>query len=214
MDPEVQIDEALATEALSPGIAARMLFKTMDLVYGREASLPKFRVLEVVARVPYIAWEHVSYVAITHTHSTPAFARAIHDDVNRHRAAQDNEFFHLLILEELLQQRGVHLGFIRHRLLPQVLAWAYYHLSWLLYVVRPEMSYALNAQFEHHAEHEYLAYVDATPQVDTEAWISQFSEDYGPHETIGDVLRSVALDERHHKMESLALIDRARFGDR
>ena len=40
--------------------AARALFAVMDTVYGEERSLEKFRVLEVVARVPYQAWERVA----------------------------------------------------------------------------------------------------------------------------------------------------------
>src|SRR4029078_9274199 len=37
-------------------IAARVLFLGMDLLYGRKRTLSKFRVLEIVARVPYQTW--------------------------------------------------------------------------------------------------------------------------------------------------------------
>jgi len=202
----------LATPRMPAGIGARALFGAMDLVYGRAGSLAKFRVLEVIARVPYIAWEQVSYVAITHTHSTPAFARDIHQEVQRCRQQQDNELYHLLILEELLQGKGERQGFWRYRLIPQVLAWFYYHLSWLLFVVNPEWSHALNAQFEDHAEHEYMEFVDRHEQVEAEPWVSDFKRDYGNYETVADLLRQIALDERHHKEESLARIGNARFG--
>ena len=39
----------------------------MDALYGTPRTLEKFRVLELVARVPYQAWENVAYVAVTHT---------------------------------------------------------------------------------------------------------------------------------------------------
>ncbi len=39
----------------------------MELLYGKGRNLEKFRVLELVARVPYQAWENVAYVAVTHT---------------------------------------------------------------------------------------------------------------------------------------------------
>jgi ubiquinol oxidase len=52
-------------------LSARALFAFMDLVYGRERTLEKFRVLELVARVPYQAWENVAYVAVTHTARKP-----------------------------------------------------------------------------------------------------------------------------------------------
>jgi hypothetical protein len=94
----------------------------MDLVYGRGRTPPKFRVLEVIARVPYQAWEHVAYVAVTHRHSEPRFARRIFDRVAESRAQQDNEQWHLLILEELLAEEGQRQPFVRYRLLPQVIA--------------------------------------------------------------------------------------------
>jgi hypothetical protein len=41
-----------------------------------------------------------------------------------------------------------------------VIAFAYYQQSWLLYVIRPKWSYRLNADFEDHAEHQYMLFVD------------------------------------------------------
>lgn len=202
----------LATARLVPGIAARALFIVMDLVYGKKASLRKFRVLEVIARVPYIAWEQVAYVAITHTHSQPGFAREIHGEVKAYREQQDNELFHLLILEELLQRRGERQGLIRFRVFPQLLAWFYYYLSWGLHVLRPRWSHELNAHFEDHAEHEYMKYVADHPELETDPWVSDFEADYGTFESVADLLRQIGLDERHHKQESLDRIDAARFG--
>ena len=42
------------------GIPARILFLALDLIYGKKSTTEKFRVLEVVARVPYQAWEQVA----------------------------------------------------------------------------------------------------------------------------------------------------------
>lgn len=39
------------------GLGARALFALLDLVYGKARTLSKFKVLELVARVPYQAWE-------------------------------------------------------------------------------------------------------------------------------------------------------------
>ncbi len=194
------------------GVPARILFLLLDLIYGKKATIEKFRVLEVVARVPYQAWEQVAFVAVTHTHEDPSLARRVHDRALLARAQQDNELFHLLIMEELLDNRGFKRSALRGRFLPQIIAFGYYHLSWLLYVARPRFSYGLNADFEDHAMHTYLYYVDAHPEVAQQEWLSQFKDEYGDYRTVADVLTSIALDEQHHRDESLALIKAARFG--
>ncbi len=192
--------------------AAKALFLVMDALYGRAGSLRKYRVLEIVARVPYQAWENVAYVAITHTSESPRFARDIHDRVVAVRAQQDNEQWHLLVLEEMLHTSGHRHTLVRDRLLPQLIAFMYYQVSWLLYTVSPKWSYRLNADFEDHAEHEYMTFVADHPELDDTAWVSAFADDYGHHDTVGDLFRSIGNDERLHKEESEALIAAARFG--
>lgn len=202
----------LATPKMKPGIPAKILFTLMDNVYGKEATLQKFLVLEIVARMPYVAWEQVSYVAITHTHSDPHFAKDIHDNVVESREQQDNETWHLLILEELTQKKKMRSGFWKIRVLPQILAYVYYHISWLLYVIKPRWSYQLNAEFEDHAEHEYMKFVASHPEFEDEKWESDFKQSYGDHETLADLFRQIGLDEREHKELSLEKIEQARFG--
>ena len=58
---------SLASPRRRAGLSARVLFLVMDVVYGTPRTLEKFRVLELIARVPCQAWENVAYVAVTHT---------------------------------------------------------------------------------------------------------------------------------------------------
>ena len=148
--------ETLASPRRRPSLSAKALFVIMDVVYGRPRTLEKFRVLELVARVPYQAWENVAYVAVTHTARQPGFARRVFDRVRASRWEQDNEQWHLLILEELTRDhlRG---SWIKSRVLPQVLAFGYYQLSWVMYALRPAWSYRLNADFEDHARRRVSA---------------------------------------------------------
>lgn len=182
-------------------MSARLLFRTMDLLYGEPRTLEKFRVLELVARVPYQAWEHVAYVAVTHTASQPGFARRVFDRVRVNRWEQDNEQWHLLILEELTSGHGRR-SFVRSRVVPQILAFGYYHLSWLLYVVRPASSYRLNADFEDHAEHEYALLVEENPEWEAETYDGEFTGDFGDFRSLADLFRQISYDERLHKLES------------
>ncbi len=188
---------------------SRALFTFMDLAYGPHRTLAKFRILELIARVPYQAWENVAYVAVTHTAERPRLARRIFDRVRLARWEQDNEQWHLLILEEQLEDERRPL--VMHQLVPQVVAFVYYWLSWITYIVQPAWSYRLNADFEDHAEHEYALLVSEHPEWETTAFESDFTADFGEFESLADVFRQIGYDERMHRLESEANIEQPRF---
>lgn len=205
----------LASPRRKASLSARALFTFMDLAYGKERTLEKFRVLELVARVPYQAWENVAYVAVTHTAGEPGFARRIFDRVRVNRWEQDNEQWHLLILEEMLADEysagAERLGFFRARLLPQMMAFVYYQLSWITYSIKPAWSYRLNADFEDHAEHEYALLVEEHPDWETTPFVSEFAGDFGHYESVADLFRQIGYDERLHKQQSESALNRPRF---
>ncbi len=203
--------ETLATPRRRYGIGARILFLLLDSVYGRARTLSKFKVLELVARVPYQAWEQVAYIAITHTYERTGLARRVFDRVAESRAQQDNEQWHLLIIEELIEQDRIRESFLKFSLLPQAIAFAYYQISWVLYVVRPQWSYRLNADFEDHAEHEYAHLVEEHPEWEHRKFESAFAADYARIDTVADAFRQIGFDERAHKQASLAAMIEPRF---
>jgi len=204
---------SLASPRRKASLSARGLFEFMDVAYGKERTLEKFRVLELVARVPYQAWENVAYVAVTHTASEPGFARRVFDRVRVSRWEQDNEQWHLLILEELLSKghNGASHGWIKSRILPQVMAFAYYQLSWIMYAINPTWSYRLNADFEDHAEHEYAHLVEEHPEWEQVQFVSEFNADFGHYDSLADLFRQIGYDERLHKLQSEAAMKRPRF---
>ncbi len=211
--PELEREQrkTLAAPRMNYTLLASALFVALDLFYGRKRTLSKFKVLEVIARVPYQSWEHVAYIAMTHKYGDPHFARRIFDFVSEARHQQDNEQWHLLILEEMTHRQGLKEGFLRFRLLPQLLAFFYYHVSWLLYVIRPGLSYQLNAHFEDHAEHEYMEFVRENPELEETPFESDFEKEYGSFTSQADLFRRIALDEREHKEQSLARMNQPRF---
>jgi hypothetical protein len=97
------------------------------------------------------------------------------------------------------------------QLVPQVVAFAYYWLSWVTYAVRPAWSYRLNADFEDHAEHEYMGLVAEHPEWETEPFDSAFAADYAELDTVADLFRQIGYDERLHKQESVARMGEPRF---
>lgn len=203
--------ETLGAPKRRYSLAARVLFAGMDVIYGRKRTLSKFKVLELIARVPYQTWEQVAYVAVTHTHRRTDLARRIHERILDARGQQDNELLHLLILEERIARSGNHESRLKFFWLPQAIAYAYYQWSWMLYVVRPAWSHRLNADFEDHAEREYMQLVAEHPEWESEPFESAFCEDYGHFDSLADMFRQIGHDERFHKQESIDLIHRARF---
>lgn len=194
------------------GILARVLFKATDLVYGRERNIVKFAMLEYIARVPYQAWERIGYLALARHRRRSALARRVFERIAATRAEQDNEQWHLLILQDLVQRQGLRQPFLRHRLAPWLMAMCYYHVSWLLLVIRPEASYRLNAEFEDHAEHEYMAYVAEHPELRAQPDPGTYAAEYGRYDSLADLFRQIGHDERTHKLDSLASLSAPRFG--
>ena len=143
---------------------ARLLFKLEDFVFGAARTLPKFRARELIARTPYQSWEQAAYLKAEKGGDGRSRAEKLFRTVNEDRAEQDNEEWHIILLEEQIAASGVHANPIRFRLLPQLIAFAVYQQFWWLRVVNPAWSYRLNADIEDHAEYEYAALVAEHPE--------------------------------------------------
>ncbi len=194
------------------GLPARVLFWTAGKAFPQGRSFEFFAFVELVARVPYMAWEHVGHIAQTQNHSDHEFDRKIQDRVMLARDEQDNEFWHLLIMEEFCEKAGYKSRWLLDRVFPQILSVIYYQMSWVLYALRPKWSYRLNSDFEDHAMRQYALFVAEHPEFDETPWESKYRSDYGFHSTVGDMLRQVAWDEEQHKNHSDDYIRRgARF---
>ena len=201
----------LGAPRLRYSLLAWVLFKTMDIGYGRAGTIVKFVMLEYIARVPYQAWERVGYRALAKQRRRSALAKRVFDRIVQTRAEQDNEQWHLLILQYLAQRYGLRQSFLKHRLAPWVIACFYYNICWLLFLVAPEWSLRLNADFEDHAEHEYMAYVAAHPELETQPDPGSYAAEYGRYDSTADLLRQIGHDERIHKLDSLENMRAPRF---
>ena len=155
--------------------------------------------------------KEVPYEAITHSYEDRDFARRIFERVQEARHQQDNEQWHLLILEEWIHRQHIPEMFFLHRIVPQAIAFLYYQISWLLYVIKPSWSYRLNVEFEDHAEREYMLFAREHPELESEPFESDFKKDYGDFPMMADVIRQIGYDERMHKEESMMKMGMARF---
>jgi hypothetical protein len=195
-----------ATLAAAPrpyGLDARLQFWLEDLVWGPERTLPKFRAREIVARSPYRAWEQAAYFLAGRVRDHSARARRLYDSLTETRTEQDNESWHILILDELIAARGIREDVVRYRLLPQLIALGVYQQFWILRLLDPARSYRLNADIEDHAEHEYAALVAEHPEWEDEPFPSDLAPGYAPYESLADLFRQIGADEGLHKELSL-----------
>lgn len=210
-DRREEQEVTLSSQRRRYGISARILFNSLDAIYGKKRTLSKFKVLELVARVPYQSWERVAYIAITHISEKIGLARRIHDRVVEARSQQDNEQWHLLLLEEMIANQGIKENWLLYSFLPQIIAFIYYQLSVVLYVIKPSFSYRLNADFEDHAEHEYMEMVKEHPEWEEVPFESILAQDYGHFVSLADLFRQIGYDERIHKLESEDRMKEPRF---
>lgn len=106
---------------------------------------------------------------------------------------------------------GVRETWLKYWLVPKVVAFAYYQVSFALFVLRPDRSNRLNADFEDHAEHEYLQLVVEHPEWETEPYEPEIAAEYGTFVSKADLFRQIGHDERVHKLESVARMGAPRF---
>lgn len=121
---------------------------TLDRVYeGRP--IPKFWVLETVARLPYF-----SYITVLHLYESLGWWRTPQLRLV-HNAEEDNELHHLLIMESL----GGNCAWF-DRFLAQHAALLYYWVVVALFVADPRLAYNFSLLVEEHAFVTYAQFVE------------------------------------------------------
>jgi len=203
MDLFFEQKKTLETKRLKYNFLSRFLFFSMDLFYGKKRTLIKFKILELLARIPYQIWEQATYHAITLKYKNTSTVNKLNKFLQKSRNQQDNEQWHLLIIQELIDKLKIKENFFIHWLIPLMAAVGYRIISWIIYLFNPRTSFMLNAYFEDHAEHEYMLFVQENPHFDHIMFESIFKSYYGNYNTYGEVFRRIGIDEREHKEESL-----------
>jgi len=115
----------------------------LSIIYANR-NYARFAALETIARVPYF-----SYTSVLHLYETLGWFRK-KEYIQIHFAESWNELHHLLIMESL---GGNQLFF--DRFVAQHIAFFYYWLVVILYMVSPAVAYDLNKHVEQHAYATY-----------------------------------------------------------
>jgi ubiquinol oxidase len=206
-------EKTLAAPKLSANLILRFMFWQFDVLYGKPRSLPKVMVLEILARYPYWAWENGAYHLLSKFYSSTKKVSAEKVEMAlRHiqmgRESQDNEQWHMLLWADLCHQKGINLGWLRHFVIPKAMTLVYFMITRVMYWLNPVWSFAMNAAFESHAEHEYMLYAKEHPEFENVPVDSVWFKYYPKQKSLADLIRRVGLDERDHMNHSLEEIER------
>ena len=125
------------------------LSKNLLVSYYGNNTIARFYALETIARVPYF-----SYTSVLHLYETTGAFRE-KAFIKLHFEESWNELHHLLIMEAL----GGNEKF-QDRFLAQHIAFFYYWVVVVLYIVSPATAYHLNQCVEEHAYETYTDFIE------------------------------------------------------
>jgi hypothetical protein len=195
---------SMARSRYEYSLAARFFFLAMDLVTGQKTTLAKAKLLEILAGIPYREWETRQYGRMTQCYRNLAVVQRARQIVTWGREAQDNEYWHLLVIQEKMKADGLPPD--PWYLVPPILwliVWSYRVIAGLLALVSLRRAFLFNAEFEDHAEHIYAQFVVEHPEWETQpvhnALVKEYSRDV---RSWADVFRRIGLDERDHRNRS------------
>lgn len=202
-------DAALQRPHMTYSLMAKTLFALMDLFHGKPTTLPKVKLLEILARIPYQSWEIRQYILLNSKFADTEIVQEARDIIQWGRAAQDNEFWHLRVITERMEQKGVRESWFHRFPVRWGAVITYTFFCRLLAFFNIRRAFLLNAEFEDHAEHTYMQYVKDHPELDEEKVDSGAAREVAEFASWGDVFRRIGLDERDHMNESLVHCGRA-----
>jgi len=184
---------------------ARCFFASMDLVAGKTLTLAKAKLIEILASIPYRAWEIRQYARMTKHYRKGDLVRRANVIMNYGRHSQDNEYQHLLVLNEKMKEDGLKDPWYLYQPMPCIMVLCYVIMTRLMAVFCIRRAFLFNAEFEDHAEHEYARVVGEHPEWEKQPVHNDVVKAYSDQATWADVMRRIGLDERDHMNASFAL---------
>jgi hypothetical protein len=193
-------------------LPARFFFLTMDLMAGRETTLAKAKLLEMLASIPYREWESIQYGRMTRGYRNSWVVQYTRRIVAWGREAHDNEYWHLLVIQEKMKVDGLQDPWYFVAPIPWLAVWSYRVIAGLLAFVSLPRAFLFNAEFEDHAEHVYAQFVSEHPELETQPVHNALVQEYcGDVSIWADVFRRIGLDERDHRNRSFAYGDKPEY---
>lgn len=182
--------------------AARFFFLMMDLITGRKETLAKAKLLEIMAGIPYRVWENRQYARMTQHYQDQDLVQQARTIMTWGREAQDNEYWHLLVINEKMKEDHARDPWYLFPLIPFLMAGSYGLMSWALALLNMQRAFLFNAEFEDHAEHVYAQLVHEHPEWEEQPVNNELVKKYGEFRTWAEVFSRIGLDERDHMNSS------------
>lgn len=187
---------------------ARVFFGSMDMLTGRETTLAKAKLVEILATVPYRAWERREHTRMTRHKGDQGLVQEAGAIMSWGQEAQDNEHWHLLLIEEKIREDSAKEPWYLSAPIPSLMVGPYALLMWTMARVAIRRAFLLNAEFEDHAEHTYAQLVQDHPEWEDQPVESAVVQEYGSFRSWADVFRRMGLDERDHMNNSFRFAGR------
>jgi ubiquinol oxidase len=181
---------------------AQFFFLMMDLVTGSKVTLAKAKLLETLACVPYRSWESRQYARLTQNYRNQGLVQKSFAIMHWGREAQDNEYWHLLVINEKMKEDRISDPWYLFAPIPLLMAAFYSLLTWTMALFAIRRAFLFNAEFEDHAEHIYARFVQEHPEWEQQPVHNELIKKYGAFQTWADVFRRIGLDERDHMNSS------------
>ncbi|HQB69433.1 MAG TPA: alternative oxidase [Paludibacteraceae bacterium] len=203
IDLKSEVEHTLNTPRCKYSVLSKFFFLSMDIVAGRKTTVPKVIFLEMLASIPYRKWETRYYLRLSFAYRHKSVVDLASHMVEWSREAQDNEYWHLLVLNEYRKELGIAYPWYLNPFITHLALYGYMVFSWLLSRLSMRQALLFNAQFEDHAEHTYAEFVREHEDVLFKQPVTnELVRSYADVATWGDVLARIALDEREHRNNS------------
>ncbi|HZJ73414.1 MAG TPA: alternative oxidase [Perlabentimonas sp.] len=202
IDLKKEQQATLNTPRYKYSLMAKIFFAGMNIAAGKKDDLPKAKLLEILASIPYRAWEIRHYMKLTRKFRNINKVEKYQTIIDWGRVAQDNEYMHLLVIHEKMKEDGIKDKWYLKPVFAYLIVLSYVIIAKLMAFFSQKRAFLFNAQFENHAESVYANLVQDNPQWEDEKVTNELVKMYADVDTWADVFRRISLDERDHMNHS------------
>lgn len=189
-------------------LAAKVFFSSIDLIAGNKITLPKIKLIEILANIPYRSWETRQYTRMTRYYRDLAVVQEARKIMEWAREAQDTEYWHLRVVNEKMKEEGIRDSWYLFPPVPLLMVGFYAALMHAMALTNIRSAFLFNAEFEDHAEHVYAQVVEEHPEWEQQPVNNEQVKERGTLLTWAEVFRRIGLDERDHMNMSFVFCDR------